>query len=475
MNIRHECPMPDLSFKVTAPLYLYAPDGQTYTIDRWSLAGFTLDEFEGNLPEGLQLSIPFQGIDIKFPIDVEHTQEAGVFTFTNLTVRQRETLAMFYKGILTGRMVSSAEMITSLDTPVDLVPMGETESEMLSGIAKTKPRILRIIWNVAFYILLAVFLFGFVGNQVWKRLSFLELDHGRFIAPIIRYQAPESAYIQKIMVRKGDDVSSGDILVRLEDPDREGQVDEVRTQIRIAERRLNQAQSQLDKHVARLDEFRQPYWDAFYRLWYPWNHSEHLNNDYPLDVLKAWNAMKRFDEGEIQHPGSYHDILLDFQRRVDEFYLDLRRWKRDLSNKKAAADELHIIARTDGVVYSIPVLQDSFASRAETVITVEDNTPRVVIGWLDDRLVGSVYVGMPATISYSFRGQVKSVTGTILDLQAGSDEVQPDKFGMVITIKADNAGLKKTRKWFRHNAPAGVRLHRNILSDLIGGSDNEGT
>ncbi len=323
--------------------------------------------------------------------------------------------------------------------------------------------------------MLAAFLFGFVGNQVWKRLSFLELDHGRFVAPIITYQAPESAYIQKILVKEGDNVSSGDTLIRLEDPDREGQVDEVRTEIRIAERRLNQAQSQLDKHIARLEEFRQPFWDAFYRLWYPWDHSEHLYNDYPVDVQKAWNALKRFDDGEILKPGSYHDILQDLQRRVDEFHLDLRRWKRDLSNKKAAADELHIIARTDGVVSSIPVLQGSFASRSEMVISVEENTPRVAIGWLDDRMVSSVYIGMPATISYSFRGQAKSIIGKILDLQAGSDEVQPDKFGMVITIKADDAGLKKTRKWFRHNAPAGVRLHRNILSNLIGSSDNEGT
>lgn len=474
MNIRHECPMPDLSFRVTAPLYLYAPDGQTYTIDRWSLTGFILDGFEGDLPKGLQLSIPFQGIDIKFPIDVEKTEEIGVFTFANLTVRQRETLAMFYKGILTGRMVSSAEMITSLDTPVDLVPMGETESEMASGLAKAKPRILRVIWNVIFYILLATFLFGFVGGQIWKRLSFLELDHGRFVAPIVTYQAPESAYIQKVLVKEGDNVSSGDILIRLEDPDREGQVEEVRTEIRIAERRLKQAQSQLDAHIARLDEFRQPYWDAFYRLWYPWDHSEHLLYDYPKDTQKSWNVLKRFDEGQMLQLGSYHDILQGLQRRVDEYYLDLRRWKRDLSNKKAAADELHVIARTDGMVSSVPVLQGSFASRSETVIVVEENTPRVAIGWLDDRMVSSVYIGMPATISFSFRGRPKSITGTILDLQAGSDEVQPDKYGMIITIKADDSGLKKTRKWFRHNAPAGIRLHRNIFSGLIGSSDDEG-
>ncbi|KAB7610149.1 HlyD family efflux transporter periplasmic adaptor subunit [Amylibacter sp. SFDW26] len=475
MNIRHECPMPDLSFRVTAPLYLHAPDGQTHTIDRWSLTGFILDGFEGDLPEGLYLSVPFQGIDIKFPIDVIPLDEEGGFSFTNLTVRQRETLSMFYKGILTGRMVSTSEMITSLDTPVDLVPMGETEREMASGMAKTRPRILRIIWNVVFYISLAVFLFGFVGNQIWKRLSVLELDHGRFVAPIITYQAPESAYIQKILVKEGDNVSAGDILVRLEDPDREGQVEEVRTEIRIAERRLNQAQVQLDKHIARLDEFRQPYWDAFYYLWYPWDQSEHLYDDYPQDVQKAWDIVKRFDEGQMLQPGSYHDIRQALQRRVDEYYLDLRRWKRDLSNKKAAADELHVIARTDGIVSSVPVLQGSFASRSETVVEVEENTPRVAIGWLDDRMVSSVYIGMPATVSYSFRGQSKSITGTIIDLQAGSDEVQPDKFGMVITIKADDSGLKKTRKWFRHNAPAGIRLHRKLFFDFTGSGDNEST
>jgi hypothetical protein len=46
---------------------------------------------------------------------------------------------------------------------------------------------------------------------------------------------------------------------------------------------------------------------------------------------------------------------------------------------------------------------------------------------------------------------------------------------MIKTIKADDAGMKKTRKWFRQNAPAGIRLHRKILSGLIGGEDDEGT
>ena len=38
MNIRHECPMPDLSFTVTAPLHLRMQDGETITTDQgWTV------------------------------------------------------------------------------------------------------------------------------------------------------------------------------------------------------------------------------------------------------------------------------------------------------------------------------------------------------------------------------------------------------------------------------------------------------
>ena len=38
--------------------------------------------------------------------------------------RQRETLALFYRN-LSGKMATTTDMITALDTPVDPVPMDE--------------------------------------------------------------------------------------------------------------------------------------------------------------------------------------------------------------------------------------------------------------------------------------------------------------------------------------------------------------
>lgn len=43
MNIRHECPVPDLSYLVTAPLEMRTPDGRNLVAERWSLAELQLE------------------------------------------------------------------------------------------------------------------------------------------------------------------------------------------------------------------------------------------------------------------------------------------------------------------------------------------------------------------------------------------------------------------------------------------------
>lgn len=204
MNIRHECPMPELSFSVAAPLHLHKENGCKLIADRWSLAGVWLAPDDDDLSGDIYLSVPFQGVDVSFPVVLKATDVSGHYTFHKLTVRQRETLGAFYKGVLSGQMVSTNDIITSLDTPVDLVPMDETEQEETAGQAKAKPRLLRALWNVAFYLAGAAFLVLFLGGQIWQRLSHVQLDHARFVAPITEYKAPEAGYLTRINVAVGD-------------------------------------------------------------------------------------------------------------------------------------------------------------------------------------------------------------------------------------------------------------------------------
>ena len=475
MNIRHECPLPDLSYAVAAPLFVQTANGTVLTARRWSLDGIWIDAEGHDLTENTALGVPFQGVDVTFPVELAATDEAERYTFKNLTVRQRETLATFYQGVLSGKMVAVGDVITSLDTPVDLVPMGETEEEKTAGMAKTKPRALRVAWNVVFYVLLATFLTWFIGGHIWERLSRITLDHGRFVAPIEQYHAPDTGYIERLYVRVGETVKRGDIIARLEDPDRESDVEEVRSEIRIAERRLREASARLAQHVAMRPQFRAPLFENFRRIWRGLR--DHHPGTFPerAEAYQARRALLWFDLGHDLTPGGYHAVLADLKAQVEELDLNLRRWKRELRHRKAAADEYVVRAKTNGTVFAVPVSKGAYVGRGELVAEIEENTPRTVVGWLDDRMVTSVYVGMPANVRFSFRGEQKVMQATVVELQAGTDVMQPDKYGMVVTLKVEGAGLKTSRKLFRRNAPARLSLKRDPLREFWGGGADAGS
>lgn len=460
MHIRHECPMPDLSFAVTAPLRVLLPEGEAVTAHKWTLAGLWMDDDDPELPENVQLSIPFQGVDVSFPVSL-NTAGDSHYSFVDLTVRQRETLAAFYQGVMSGRMVSTDQMITSLDTPVDLVPMGETEEEEAAGKAKAKPRVLRAIWNIAYYVILAFVLVGFLGGQIWTRLTEVDLQHARFVAPVSAYTAPEAGYVHRIYVREGDTVKTGEILVKLEDPDRESDVEEVRAEVLLAERRLRIAQERVDRHLAIRAQRRADLWAAFYELWAPWKAHEPRYAVYPHGLQAAWERLYAFDRGQDADARGYFDLLDALQAAAEERALDLRRWKRALRHSKSAANELVIRARENGTVFAVHTLKNTFVPRGELVVEVEGKTPRTAVGWLDDKMAGQVHIGMQADIAYTHRGEPKRTRGEIVDIQAGADTARPDKFGMILTIKAAEVGVGNSRKWFRRNAPAEITLDRS--------------
>ncbi|MEL6610311.1 MAG: hypothetical protein AAFO93_15495, partial [Pseudomonadota bacterium] len=182
MRTRHERPDADLAFNVSAPLKLTLQDGQELHVCHWSLSGFDLSPLPDIAPTRGTLSIPFQGVDIAFPVTFAQAAEGSRFVWTNLTVRQRETLQVFYNSLLSGRMASTDDMITSLDTPVDLVPMGETEAEVAADPKSGRSRSLRALWNILAYALTASVIVGVLGSNIVSRVSQVPIQHGRVVA-----------------------------------------------------------------------------------------------------------------------------------------------------------------------------------------------------------------------------------------------------------------------------------------------------
>ena len=113
------------------------------------MAGLVWPEDAPDCPKTGTLSIPFQGVDVRFPVRLFKQENEGLVSLEGLSGRQRETLALFYRSLLSGKMASSGDVITRLDTPVDLVPMEQTEEEQAEQPVKFIPRPIRVQFNIA--------------------------------------------------------------------------------------------------------------------------------------------------------------------------------------------------------------------------------------------------------------------------------------------------------------------------------------
>ncbi|MCC5973804.1 MAG: hypothetical protein JJT81_07090 [Rubellimicrobium sp.] len=178
MDLRHETPLPDTLFRIAAPLIVGFPDGASLRVTQWNLRAL----YDARLAErdltGAMLSVPFQGVGVYFEVTLTPGDTPDEFLFEGLTGRQRETLGLFYRNLLSGRMAVTSDIITSLDTPVDLVPMEETEAEARVATSNRTPRPMRAMASLAVYVLIFVLVFSYLGALVIDRLSTIHVTAG---------------------------------------------------------------------------------------------------------------------------------------------------------------------------------------------------------------------------------------------------------------------------------------------------------
>ena len=154
MKIHHQAPHPELDFLVKAPLRLELAGGDSLFVMEWSSSEFRYAQSDA-IPRYCHLCIPFQVVDLRFPVIIEKVSDDEIYQFSGLNGCQREALAVFYRSVLSGKTDAMDDVIVSLDATVDLVPMGETEEEKSAELKKVKPRILRILCNVFYYAVLS--------------------------------------------------------------------------------------------------------------------------------------------------------------------------------------------------------------------------------------------------------------------------------------------------------------------------------
>ncbi len=457
VDVRHERPMDGLEFRVRAPLQLELQSGERIVVQEWSQSGITYPVETDVLPKKGFLTIPFQGVDIRFAVAFTKGDGPHELLFKNLNGRQREIIGVFYRSILSGKMASANEMITSLDTPVDLVPMGETEEETANATAKARPRVLRVVWNVVFYLMLASVLAFLIGGQIWNRLSSVNLSNGRIIAPALDHRAVEAAYVDSILVVPGETVRRGQTLVKLSNPKLDGALDDVRRDIVRAGKDIRKARDVWQAHQQNRAKAR-----AALLAEHENTLSQHVPDDFfagrdVSDVTELWRRLSHFDAGTSDEIGDFQDISSKLKDRLNDAKELERRLKRDLSNAKSFARSGDIVAAADGIIAEIHVFQNEYLARGKTALTLEENQPRFVQAWVNEARADAIYVGMETLISFRNAQGKRELTGTISNITAGVDPDTDNGFGMIVSIALPEFDLAASRQRLRQNAPVKVR------------------
>jgi len=447
VRILHERPAPETEPHVIAPIFVVLTDGTRLTARKWSLSGISDPVLDGHNLTGARLEIPFQGIEVGFPVRLVPKTMDGPWMFNDLTGRQREALGLFYKNLLTGKMAATEHVITALDTPVDLIPMGETEDEKAAGQANAKPRLLRSVLNILWYVGLFALVVVFLGSVAWSRIEGIKLSHGRVYAERQDLQAPREGYLQRLDPALGS-VVEGTLLAAVTDPEITAALEDVHLRIGVLETRIAEGRGRLAVHFSIRDTVRET-----------------------LGRLYSDVAMARFDAGISIRPGDYNDQRARLEQELRGFETDLARAEAELRILRQQQTSMRIPAPTGGFVAEWVAHENQYLRPGDTVAIYETDAPRIVRGWMDDRAAGSVRPGMDAEISLPGTGQDIRVPGRVTRVEAGANPAEPDVYGMIVTIEAVGLDLAGTRARLQFNAPAEVVVKRGLLARWFGSGD----
>lgn len=226
MRITRERPCQRRHHRITAPLTIII-DGHSYGAVDWSLGGFKIS---GSDITGYQVrdrincyfKLPFQGFDIAFETTAVVVRRPAnthdiCAQFDALTERQIELMSHFIEELVRGSMTPVAETILRIDspvTPVSIEPDPSPEDEL-----PVTRRSTRMLLMSALYFSFGLSLVLYIVFTLYANFLSLEVDSGVVSAPVERIISTTDGRIMKVSAVKQKNLSTGDLLVVIEDAD----------------------------------------------------------------------------------------------------------------------------------------------------------------------------------------------------------------------------------------------------------------
>lgn len=443
-------------------MHLALASGQRIAVCALSLDGLRLAETADISPVRGELIVPFQGFDVAVPVLFANSYGETFLWFSKLPSRSREMIDLFHRSILRGEMVCGEDIITRLDTPVDLIPMEETDAEAKAGKARKSPRWLRSIWQILFYLLLTLAVVLTVGEKAWNRLNTTQVDFARVAAPIERHIATVNGFAYRIEVAVGDEVEAGDLMIKVENPDTQSAIERIRASITLAERRLKR----VDDSLAQVEKLRLvkrwPYEKALLDA-IALHHYRDFTAGWDLDdVMAALAALKAFDAEPWFHEPARVRLLTDLIERREEIIADLRQLRRDLGTRKGIAASANIVAKNDGIVRMISIQEGQYLIRGLPAVDVEVDSPRFIHGHVNSELADKLFVGMDARFSLRTENGERGYRARIVGFDEIDSTVPSEHVGVPVQLEANNLTVRTSRERLVPGTPAHAYADRSL-------------
>lgn len=255
VTVKRERPDQRRHHRVSAPFYITL-DGQKARCTDWSLGGFRIDDFPGDIPQPgddipIQCTLPFQGFDVSFEARAEVVRsdlDTGMFAgrFTELGERETELMTHFLEELVRGAMSEVADTIQRIDVPVTPASL-EPKKKPGLGDLPVRRWPLKAVAMTAFYSVLGLLIFSYTGLLAYSNFYRLEVQTAVISAPIETVLSQVDGRVNWSTFKPGDVVKRGDVVVNVSD-------NQLERDLELAEIAVNERKAQLAFYRKRLND-----------------------------------------------------------------------------------------------------------------------------------------------------------------------------------------------------------------------------
>lgn len=253
--VKRERPDQRRHHRVSAPFFVTL-DGHKARCADWSLGGFRVDDFPGDIPQPgddipFKCTLPFQGFDVSFEARAEVVRcdlDTGMFAcrFTELGERESELMTHFIDELVRGSMSEIADTIQRIDVPVTPASLQPKREPGLIDLPVNRWPV-KAVAMTSFYAVLGLIVFGYTGLLAYSNFYRLEVQTAVISAPIETVLSQADGRVSWGTFKPGDSVRRGDVVINVSD-------NQLERDLELAEIAVNERKAQLVFYRKRLND-----------------------------------------------------------------------------------------------------------------------------------------------------------------------------------------------------------------------------